>query len=275
LTRLLKELLRGIVTPEQLAGVESGIDVVGDIAILRLTEPIKRLAPRVGEAVLVALKNVKVVLDQEGPIEGEYRLRKLIHIAGERRTTTVHRENNCAFSLDVATCYFSPRLSTERLRVAGVARDGEKILNMFAGVGPFSIVIARRREVDVCSNELNRAAYEYHLQNNRLNKVASRIETLNLDAAELPSRLGRKFDRILMPHPSGSLDYLHAAVELLKEGGTIHCYSHVSATNPEEGASLLRSRIDSTVEEEHKATVRKVREVGPRLLEMVAEIRVR
>ncbi len=274
LPRLLKDVLKGILPPEQLVGVESGIDIVGDIAILRLTEQTKELAPRVGEAVLGALKNVKVVLDQEGPVEGEYRLRKLAHLAGEQRTVTVHRENNCAFKVDVATCYFSPRLSTERLRIAEMVKDGERILNMFAGVGPFSIAIARRRKVEIYGNELNTIAYEYHLENNHLNKVASKIETMNLDAATLPSRLSTKFDRILMPHPSGSLDYLQAARELLKEGGTIHCYSHVSAPNPEEALSLLRSKIDSVLREEHEATLRRVREVGPRLLEMVAEVRI-
>jgi tRNA (guanine37-N1)-methyltransferase len=274
LPRLLREVLKGVIPPEELAGVESGIDIVGDIAILRLTESMKELAPRIGEALLGALKNLKVVLDQSGPIEGEYRLRKLTHLAGEERTVTVHRENNCAYRVDVATCYFSPRLSTERLRIAEMVKDGERILNMFAGVGPFSIAIAKRKEVEVCSNELNTIAYEYHLENNRLNKVASKIETMNLDAATLPSLLTRKFDRILMPHPSGSLNYLSAAREVLKDGGTIHCYSHVSARSPGEAASLLRSRIDSSVKEEHETTVRRVREVGPRLLEMAAEIRI-
>jgi tRNA (guanine37-N1)-methyltransferase len=254
--------------------VESGMDIVGDIAILRLNDSLKSLGPAVGEKVLSAFKNVKVVLDQESPIEGEYRLRKLRHLAGEKRTMTIHRENNLSFKVDVETCYFSPRLSTERFRVADAVIDGERILNMFAGVGPFSITIASRRDVEVFSNELNRAAYELHLENNLLNKVDAKIVTLNADAALLPSQLAVKFDRILMPHPSGAMNYLSEATELLRQEGWIYYYRHVSAPNIEEGAVALQREVDKLVEQKHETRIRKGREVGPRLIEILAEIKV-
>jgi tRNA (guanine37-N1)-methyltransferase len=274
LPRFLKDALRGTVPEEQIELVESGMDLVGDIAILRLNESMKSLGPAVGERVLSVLKNVRVVLDQESPIEGEYRLRKLRHLAGEKRTMTTHRENNLMFKVDVETCYFSPRLSTERLRVADAVIDGERILNMFAGVGPFSITIARRRNVEICSNELNRAAYELHLENNLLNKVDAKIVTLNADAAQLPSQLAVKFDRILMPHPSGAMNYLSEATQLLRSGGWIYYYRHVSAPSLEEGALVLQREVDKLVEQEHETRIRKGREVGPRLIEILAEIRI-
>ncbi len=275
MARLLKEALKDVLAPEQILELESGIDIVGDIAILRLGESLKGMGSVVGEATLKALKNVKVVLNQEGQIEGEYRLRKLLHLAGEKRTLTIHKENNCRFKVDVQTCYFSPRLSTERLRVADAVKDGEAILNMFAGVGPYSITIARRREAQVSSNELNRAAYELHVENNKMNKVSGKITTLNLDAAKLPSQLSAGFDRIIMPHPSGAMDYLGAAKELLNDGGLIYYYRHVTAPDPEEGRMALQREVDSILGEAHASNIRKVRAVGPRLIEMVAEIRVR
>ena len=79
------------------------------------------------------------------------------------------------FMVDVEKCYFSPRLSTERARIADLVEDGEVVLNMFAGVGPYSITIAKRKKAEVYSNELNEAAYRLHLENNRLNKVEERI----------------------------------------------------------------------------------------------------
>ncbi len=272
--RFLKDALKGILPHEQGEEVESGMDIVGDIAILRLNESLKSSGQVVGEAVLKALKNVKVVLDQASPVAGEYRLRKLRHLAGEMRTTTIHKENSLRFKVDVETCYFSPRLSTERLRIADAVVDGERILNMFAGVGPFSITIARRRNVEVCSNELNRAAYEIHLENNLLNKVGEKVVTLNFDAATLPSRLSVMFDRILMPHPVAAMNYLGAATELLKSGGWIYYYRHVSAPSLQEGAVALQREVDRLVETEHETRIRKGREVGPRLIEILAEIRV-
>jgi tRNA (guanine37-N1)-methyltransferase len=233
------------------------------------------------------MKNVKVVFDQEGGIEGDFRLRRLRHLAGEERTLTMHRENMLRFKVDVEQSYFSPRLSTERARIAEAASDGEVILNMFAGVGPYSITLARRKRVEVYSCELNEAAYLLHLENNKLNKVERAIRTFNKDAMELPALLGRgSFDRILMPHPSQSDRFLGAAVELLKkrtgEGapgaatGWIHYYRHVSGADLEEAESALRGELREKLGAEAVAEirVRRVRVVGPRYLELVADIRL-
>ncbi|TLX92803.1 MAG: hypothetical protein E6K96_10080 [Thaumarchaeota archaeon] len=80
-----------------------------------------------GDEILRRMRNVKGVFEQEGGIQGEYRLRKLRHLAGETRTMTLHRENGCKFWVDIARVYYSPRLSTERLNVAMMVRDGEKV----------------------------------------------------------------------------------------------------------------------------------------------------
>jgi tRNA (guanine37-N1)-methyltransferase len=281
MTRLLRESLTGVLPSEEMAAIDSGIDVIGDIAILRLSEPLKDRGSAIGEALLRELKNVKVVLDQEGAIGGAYRLRKLRHLAGEIRTLTIQKENDCRFKVDVETCYFSPRLSTERLRIADAVKDGERVLNMFAGVGPFSITIGRKKKkkrdaIEIVSNELNKNAYDLHLENNRLNRVDDKIDTLNDDAAKLPSLLEGKFDRIIMPHPSDSMSYLKAAHELLREeGGWIHCYRHLSAQSVNEATVMLRREIDTLITDEHQTGFRRVRVVGPRLIEMVADIRVR
>ena len=188
----------------------------------------KECGPAVGGAIMDSMKNVKAVFDQEGGLEGDFRLRRLRHLAGEDRTLTMHRENMLRFMVDVEKCYFSPRLSTERARIADLVGDGEVVLNMFAGVGPYSITIAKRKRAEVYSNELNEAAYRLHLENNRLNKVEQRMHMLNEDALGLPASMGIKFDRILMPHPSQSDRFLATAKRLLKTKGWIHYYRHVS-----------------------------------------------
>ena len=262
------------------AGVEdagrasAGVDVVGDIAIVRLTGFKAREKKRAAEALLTELKNVRVVMEQEGGIEGEYRLRKLNHLAGERRTLTVHRENGCAFRVDVAKCYFSPRLSTERLRVAERVGPAERVLNMFAGVGPFSILIAKRAGARVESCELNSFAAKLHEENNRLNRVERLVSVRNADAAELPGLTKSKFDRILMPHPSEADRFLPTALKLAKRGARIHYYRHVLGEDEAEGARRLREELSGLLPPRARFTVRRIREVGPRWLEMAAEIRV-
>lgn len=270
---MLREALQGSLKLEQVRAIETGIDVIGDIAIVKLDDSAKTHAGLVGDAILASMKNVKAVFDQEGGLEGDYRLRKLRHIAGEERTLTEHKENHLRLMVDVEKCYFSPRLSTERLRVAEAAQDGEVVLNMFAGVGPYSITLAKRRSVEVFSCELNAVAYDLHVRNNKLNKVEGSVKMFNADASRLPGLVDVRFDRILMPHPSQSNKFLPVAVTLLKEKGWIHYYRHVSAYDLPEAGRVLTAELRGILGDGPVLTIRRVREIGPRYLELVADIR--
>lgn len=272
MVRQILKALKGVLPEDEARAICTGIDVVGDIAIVKLGEQIKSQGPIVGQAVLETMSNVKAVFDQEGGLEGEFRLRRLRHIAGERRTLTMHRENHLRFMVDVETCYFSPRLSTERTRISQLAAEGETDLNMFAGVGPFSITLAKQRMATVFSCELNPRAYELHVQNNSLNKVSDRISMFHQDASRLPSLVHTRFDRILMPHPSQSNRYLPAALELCKPGGWIHYYRHVSGYDVQDAQGVLEAELQGILGDKPSYTVRKVREIGPRYLELVADI---
>ena len=258
---------------EDAGRVSSGVDVIGDIAIVRLGGFTASEKRRVAGAMLEELRNVRVVMEQEGGIEGEFRLRSLRHLGGEHRTGTVHRENGCAFKVDVEKCYFSPRLSTERLRVADAVRPDERVLNMFAGVGPFSIPIAKLRGARVLSCELNRFAARLHEENDRLNKVEGTIEVVNGDAAELPKATKRRFDRVLMPLPSEAHRFLPTALSMAKKGGTVYYYRHVLGEDDADAAGSLREELLRLLPPKTKFSTRRVREVGPRWIEMVAEIR--
>src|SRR5207245_377671 len=238
MTRLLRKVVEGIGESEA-DGVHSGIDVIGDLAIVKFSRGPVQVRELVGEKILSEMSNGKGGFEQEGGIEGEYRLRKLRHLAGERRTTTLHKENGCRFLVDIAKVYYSPRLSTERLAVAMMVRDGERVLNMFAGVGPFSITIARMRSASVTSCESNKDAYRLHLENNMMNKVAGGITTINADAGTLPSRLEGKFDRSLMPHHSRADRYHDAALGRVADGGVIHYYRHLSAEDFDQSTSAI------------------------------------
>jgi tRNA (guanine37-N1)-methyltransferase len=247
---------------------------VGDIAIVKLPDLSLTEKRRVAKMLLEEMKNVHVVVEQEGGIEGEYRLRKLRHLAGEKRTDTVHRENGCVFRVDIGGCYFSPRLSTERLRVAQEVSKKERVLNMFAGVGPFSILIAKTAGARVTSCELNKLAVKLHVENNTTNRVANLVTVIQGDAGDIPKLLGVKFDRILMPLPAGADKFLPVALRLIRKGGMIHYYRHLLGENEDEAAEALRRELSGLLPYGAKYTPRRVREVGPRWIEMTAEIRM-
>ena len=255
--------------------VSSGVDVVGDIAIVRLEGFTPREKRKVGRTLMEEMKNVRAVFEQEGGVEGDYRLRKLKHLSGAKRTLTAHRENGCVFRVDVAKCYFSPRLSTERLRIAGLVGSKEKVLNMFAGVGPFSVPIAKLAGARVTSCEINEYAARLHEENNRLNKVDGLVSVFAMDANELPGKSKAKFDRVLMPHPSQANKFLQTALKVAKKGGVIHYYRHVLGRDDAEAEEGLRAELSDLLPPKSNFGVRKVREIGPRWLEMVAEVRVR
>jgi len=257
----------------ELSSIESGVDVIGDIAIVKLRQGSAGKEDEMAKGILQDMKNVRCVYGQEGAIEGDFRLRKLRHLGGEERTTTMHKENGLRLRLDVETCYFSPRLSTERLRIAEEVREYEKVLNMFAGVGPFSILIAKKTRVVSC--ELNDAAFNFHLENNRLNKLEQRVETVKSDAMKLRTKLGenQKFDRILMPHPSQSNLFLAGAVAMLAPQGIIHYYRHITGEDEVEAEANLRKEIRSIDPELSVESVRRVRVIGPRYIELVGELK--
>jgi len=256
-----------------LSSFESGIDVIGDIAIVKLRPGVEGKEGLLAESILAEMKSVRCVYGQEGGIEGDFRLRKLRHLGGEERTTTLHKENGLRLKLDVETCYFSPRLSTERLRISQQVAEGEKVLNMFAGVGPYSILVAKKARVWSC--ELNDAAFRFHLENNRLNKVEARIEMIEGDAMLLPEELEDEgpFERILMPHPSQSNLFLPAALSMLAGRGVIHYYRHVSGEDAAEAELSLMEELGRIAPGLSVASVRRVRVIGPRYIELVADLK--
>ena len=162
----LKRYLVDKLTPEELEKVSKSFDVVGDIAIIRVPPALESRKELIAEAVMAENKSVKTVLRQQSPVAGAFRLRSLEHVAGERKTETHHREYGCVFKVDLAEAYFSPRLSFERMRVGTLVGRGEIVVNMFAGVGCFSIIIAKHSPARrVYSIDLNPAAVQLMQEN--------------------------------------------------------------------------------------------------------------
>jgi tRNA (guanine37-N1)-methyltransferase len=135
LRKRLRRTLSRVLSPEDLTNVYNSYDIVGDIAMFRLPCASRKNAQNIAKAIMRIHKSVKTVLAQVSPVAGDFRLRRLTHVTGENRTSTIHRESGCLFSVDVEKCYFSPRLYHERSRIARLIKPNETVVNMFAGVG--------------------------------------------------------------------------------------------------------------------------------------------
>lgn len=197
-------------------------DVVGDIAILRHPTEDEDLLLREAERILNAVPRVRLVLLDEG-VRGPMRLHSYRILAGEGPMTTVHRENGITLYLELDRVYFSPRLSYERARVASQVSEGEEVFDMFAGAGPFTILMAKRgARVHAC--DINPWAARLILRNSALNGVSGDVRVLNMDAASASELVGT-VDRVVMNLPLGARRFLWAADRALRTGGVVHLYT--------------------------------------------------
>lgn len=276
---MLKQVLGSILTPEEAAQVYSAFDQVGDIIIIKIPDNLMPKKALIAKAILGNIKTAKAVFVQVSPVRGDFRVRDLEFLAGENRTVTEYKEHACRFKVDVARTYFSPRLSTERQRIARMVQDDETIVNMFAGVGTYSIVIAKANKTcRVYSIDSNAVASELCEMNAKLNKVQDRVISICGDAAEvIKDQLADQADRVLMPLPERAKEFIEPAVlALKKKDGVVHYFAHIKADGKKASQELgLADAHDAFQKYDHKILgIRVVREVGPQIYQIVADVSV-
>jgi len=221
----LKVLLANKLEPRELKLIYKSYDIVGDIAVIRVPEPLKERIKIIAEAVMQTHKNIKSVWRQTNPVLGNFRLRGLEFVLGERKTETVRKEHGYIFKVDLEKCYFSPRLSYERMRIARQVQADEVIINMFAGVGCYSIAIAKHsKSKKIFSIDINPVAVRYMQENIKLNKIEEKVVSVQEDAKKvIEENLQNVADRVLMPLPERAYEYLDYALLALKPTrGWIH-----------------------------------------------------
>ncbi|OPY39196.1 MAG: tRNA (guanine(37)-N1)-methyltransferase Trm5b [Methanoregula sp. PtaU1.Bin051] len=196
-------------------------ELIGGIAVMQDDDP------RGAALILASRPNLHTVLYATSEVEGEYRTKSFRVLAGIPTTRTEVVEHGSRFMIDLSAAYFSARLATERQRVAAMVADGEVVLDMFAGVGPFAIALARHAALVVAA-DINPAAVGLMQENISRNKVRNAIPTL-ADARRLAGVFPWQFDRIIMNLPKSGESFLPDAFRLCRAGGMIHFYALVSA----------------------------------------------
>jgi tRNA (guanine37-N1)-methyltransferase len=266
--------------PHLLASFPRAIDLIGEVAIVEIPPELEGHKKIIGESILQAHKRVKTVLAKSSAITGVRRLREYEVIAGSGMTETIHREHGCIYHLDVRKVYFSPRLSFEHKRVASQVGENETIIDMFAGVGPFSILIAKmHRNVKVYAIDLNPDAVRYLERNIIANRVSYKVMSIHGDARKvIRERLRGVADRVIMNLPEKAFEYLDAACEAIKpEGGILHYYCFMRGDDPIQTAE---KELADGLEENGRGLdqilhARKVREVAPGKWQIVIDARIR
>ncbi len=223
-------------------------------------------------------RHVKSVLIKRGPREGEERLRRYEVVWGDENTEVIHKEHGYRLRLDPRRVYFSPREATDRMEVASMVRPGERVLVMFAGVGPYAVAIARTQpEVrEVVGVEINPDAVRYFEENIRLNRLEGKVRAILGDVREVcPSMFG-EFDRVVMPLPKGAYMFLDLALRCLRpEGGVIHFYYWGGEDAPERAAALIEGAASQIGLEARVLGWRRVGSYSPRKWKFRIDVEVR
>lgn len=272
----LREALEGELNERELEELGRSFDIVGDIAVLKIPESLSSKKEVIGRALMRVHHNVKTVLRQTSPVKGEYRTRDLEVIAGESTTITKHKESGCVLKTDLAKTYFSPRLAHERMQIAQKVQPNEIVVNMFAGVGSYSIIIARHAKPDkVYSIDKNPDAVECMRHNIRVNKVGATVIPIEGDARKvINSQLREQADRVLMPLPELGRDFFKVALKALKpEGGIIHFYDYGEEPFPFESPLKFAQKSASSKKVE-LLEGRKVRSYAPNLYHVVLDLHI-
>src|SRR3989344_1286720 len=172
--------------------VPTSFDQIGEIAIFNeFPKELKKYEKIIGNKLIKLNKKIRI-------------------IAVKKTKETIHKENNLKFKLDIEKAYFSPRTGSERLRIASKIKPDESVLVMFSGIGPFSILAAKKAK-EVYAIELNPIAHKYALENIKLNKIDN-LKSFKGDVKTILPKLKKKFNRIIMPLPTDSESYLSLAL---------------------------------------------------------------
>jgi tRNA (guanine37-N1)-methyltransferase len=269
--KTLLEALEHHLSPDELELVPRAYDLIGDIAVLEIPEELSGHSEIIGQAFHEVHRHFSTVLAKKGAISGTTRVREYQYLAGEDKTDTIHTEYGCRFAVDLSKAYFSPRLLEEHNRIAQLVGNDEFVVDMFCGVGPFPIHIARQQTAHIVAIDINPDAIALLNKSIGLNKLVGTIEPIVGDARDYPQ--DHVADRVIMNHPSGAFDFIPDACRILKPGSTLHYYDFIGNENPEgkiadklahlvEAAGYSVIRID---------LVRRVRDSAPYEYQMVVD----
>ncbi|WP_336002511.1 class I SAM-dependent methyltransferase [Halorientalis halophila] len=262
--------------PADLVDFEPSYERIGEVAIIDEDDPDRARA--LADAIVDSALPVHTVLNRASKVKGDLRVRDWEVLASPDEaeaapTEAVHREYGCEYAVDLAEVYFSPRLATERHRVAEQVSAGEHAFDMFAGVGPFVIPFAERG-AEAVGVDLNARAIEYLRANAERNDVADRVTAIEGDVRDVAGEYENWADRIVMNLPHSAGEFLDTAVALAGDEAVLHYYDIQHEDDPfGPGERAIRAAAEPeyevTVETRHT-----VRSYAPHELNVVLDVRL-
>ena len=256
---------------ELLSKLPSGYSVIGDIAIFRhIDQGLENYKQKIGEAVIEKDPQVNVVIEQLST-ESIYRKPEIKYIAGEKRTTTQHKEYNTIFNLDVKNITFSPGNKGERLFLINTIEENEIIVDMFACIGNLSLpVLVNKPSVQCYGIEINEEAFNFLTTNIKENRVEDRyFPILGDNRSKTPKGVAT---RVLMGYFEIEECQFYKAEEAIEENGWIHYHDLIERGNLESTRRNLESLFKNVNSDVRIEKIRKVKKFSPRFIHLCFDI---
>ncbi|MFX0090872.1 MAG: class I SAM-dependent methyltransferase family protein [Candidatus Hodarchaeota archaeon] len=200
------------------------LDAVGDVGILKVAPKYLSKAKLIAE-IIKSNSHYKHIFLKQGAVEGTFRLPKLILIAGEKQTeyTAMHQEYGLKIFVDITKTYFNPRLGTEHNHIASLVSPKEQIADLFTGVGPFALHIARKNPTKIYAVDHNPRAIECLHRSITINKKRLKGEIIPI-CGDARNQNFSNINRLIMNLPGSALKFLRSSVRYLADSAVIHLY---------------------------------------------------
>ena len=251
--------------------------LVDRVLILTLHERLNQWEKEIGEALLELFPYIKTVARKVGPFEGAEKKPQMKIIAGEKQTEIIHKENGVYFKFDFTQLEFSKGNKGERMRIAKIVKPNETLVDMFAGIGYFSIPIAVYSQVKkIYAIDINPVAIHYLKENARINKVSHKIVPILGDCREVVNNLQAIADRVIMGYIPFSRKFLATAFKFLKSKGILHWHETFHKTELWEGAiDLIKKEAEKNGYRVNSIPYKKrVKSYAPKIYHVVMDVEV-
>ena len=249
-------------------------DILGNIAILKFDKNTKQKKKKeIANKFLKEHKSILTILEKTGKFSGRLRKQKTNYLAGEKTKEALYKENDCIFRLNADTCYFSPRLSSERKEIADMTKKGENILVLFGGVAPYAIVIAKQKKANkIISIEISKECNKYAKENIKRNNV--NVGLIQGDVRKVLPKRKEKFDRVVMPRPNLKDSFLDIVFPKIKKNGIIHYYGFYQEKEKNRLIELINKEAKKARKKVKILKIKKAGEIAPYKFRYRADIKL-
>lgn len=275
-----KEKLREILSDEELSILPRGFQVIGRVIIIKLNPLLLEKKILIAKKYMELLPSTKSVYLNMGRIKGKYRTpEKIVFLVGEDDPIVEHKEHGIIYRFDFTKIMFSMGNLNERKFLASLVKENEVIIDMFAGIGYFSLPIAKHSKPKIIySIELNLESFKFLTENIKINHLDDIIVPINGDSKKEVIELsesGVRADRVIMGVFPAPKDFIKEALTLTKESGTTYHYEGVATK--ENYLNLFNEFKEIAETSNYKCELlskRFVKSYGPHLYHVVVDILV-